>query len=267
MANRKIKTPRLGRRRNRKVEARDPGPRDPAARRRLRLRLAGLAAVLAGAGALVWFLLSASFFEVASVRVLNNHDFSPEEVIGLSGLAPGENIFLAPLAAARERLLSQDNIRDAVIQRVYPETVYVRIFEREARARVKYGRFYTVDADAVVLHGRKVKTWENLPTVYGLEVHDDEVGPEQKRELTALLGAMDTRGLEGRVRVREINMNDPRKITLVTADDTEITLKREEYGLQLDRLLQVLERLEDAVRKKALSIDLRSSRVPVKLLD
>jgi len=263
---------KLRRTKGKKTGRRKSAP-PPAPPRRARVsassrsRLCVAAAVVLIVALAVFFLLRAPFFAVTEIQVTNTHDYAPEEIVSLSGLEPGGNIFLAPLAAAREKLLAEKNIRDVFIRRIYPGIVHVTVFEREPRARLRHGRGdvleETIDEQAEILGELKRRPHERLPEVTGLEVDSGRVVPEQeKAELILLLSALDRSGIEKLLRIEEIRMGEERKLVLV-AEGMEITMKRGQYPEQLGRLKIVLNRVKVNGQGEPASIDLRPVRVPV----
>ena len=65
------------------------------------------------------------------IEVVNEHSYAPSEIVAMAQVAPGENIFRMDLEGGRRRLAAEVNIRDAALERVFPDTVRIRVFERE----------------------------------------------------------------------------------------------------------------------------------------
>jgi len=229
--------------------------------------LCGLAAAVAG---VLGFLFRAPVFTVRSIQVADNRDYSAGEIIGISALAPGENIFLIGLREARRRLLAENNIRDAFIHRVYPDIVHIRIFEREPRARLRYGRGdvleETVDEHGVVLGGKKKRPGDILPVVYGLAAEGGEVAPPAGRlDMESFFAALDSSGIEAMFRVESIRLGDPHKLVLTANRGMEVTMSRGNYPAQFERLRTLLSRISSGGGKSPVSVDLRpQARVPVR---
>ena len=217
-------------------------------------------ALLAGGG--WWFLDHSPYFRVERIEVVNEHSYAPSEIVAMAQVAPGENIFRMDLEGGRRRLASEVNIRDAALERVFPDTVRIRVFEREPRARVKFGRYYTVDDRGVVLKDRKETAVSGLPVITGVKIKDGLIYPPADGEsVLAILKAMDQRGISSYVSVSEMDASDSETIVLRTAQNLEVTLARDDLAAQIGRLEVVLPHL--ASHPAARSIDLRYAEVPV----
>jgi cell division protein FtsQ len=97
---------------------------------------------------------SASFFQVRSVDVAGTSRVSPEEVkTVVRRSAQSVGVWRADLDALSRELESLPWVRRAVVSRVLPDGLRVRIVEREQRAvvRTSEGRLVWVDDDAVAL--------------------------------------------------------------------------------------------------------------------
>jgi len=226
-----------------------------------------LSLVAAVGGGAWWALGHNSYFIIRNIEVVNNHHYSAEEIIEIAGLKPGGNIFHAELDRCRRNLAGQKNIRQAVVERCYPDSVRIRVSEREPRARVKFGRYYTIDAWGEILSGRKENTGENLPVISGLRIKEKELYPEEeKKHCLALLRELDRTGLSNMLNIREIKMGRSGSIIMLTERDLEIKLKKEDYRPQLQRLAAIMPHLKKS-RRQAQAVDLRFSQVPVAFAD
>lgn len=111
-----------------------------------------LMTLLAGGAAAVG-VLNSPLMEIRSVTVVGAQRVSPDAIAQLAALR-GENILLADLAAARERILQQPLVKDASLSREWPNTIHVTITERTPWVRWEVnGEVWAVDRDGVVLEG------------------------------------------------------------------------------------------------------------------
>jgi cell division septal protein FtsQ len=116
------------------------------------LTLIALMMLLAAAAAII-VVLNSPLLEIRSVTVAGQQRVSPDAIAQLAALT-GENILLADLEAARQRILAQPMVRDASVGREWPNTIHVRILEREPWVRWEVdGEVWAVDRDGVVLEG------------------------------------------------------------------------------------------------------------------
>ena len=215
------------------------------------------------AGGLWWVFHHSEIFNIREIRVRNHHSYSPEEVIEMSGIETGGNIFALNLASAREYLLRDVNIRDARVERIFPDVIEIEIVEREPRARVQFGHLYTIDDWGVILGSRKRAPERKLPVIRGLRVKGGSLFPVDKREACLrLLRELEEQDIGSLVTIAEIRLFSSDLIEMRTEGDLEITLGRDDYGMQLRRLKMVLDKLGPEVAQ-AREVDLRYSKIPV----
>lgn len=247
-----------------------PAPRQtaPAERRPLGGVIPVIILVLL-AGGIWWYFHRASLFAVETIEVRNHHVYTPEEIIEMAGLEPEGNIFPLDIASVREGIIAHRDFRDARVKKIFPDTVRIEVMEREPRARVHYGRLYTIDDQGVVLSEHKSRSDRDLPVIRGLRVVDrssDLHPPENRDACLELLRALDGLEIENLIDIEEISLASSGRIDIRAAGKLNIILARGDYGGQLSRLRAVLENLGRDLAE-AREIDLRYSRVPVKFQD
>ncbi len=266
----KLSRPRSGLRMNASVKRRrkkSPVPASPRAGGGRRVRGSIMIFLLLGAlGAAGWWLCHDSeMFTVKKIRIRNNHAYTEEEIITMTGLETGGNIFTLDPAAARESLLRNDDFRDARVERIFPDAIRVDVMEREPRARVSFGRLYTIDDWGVVLGPRKEAPEIQLPVIKGLRVVNNsrDLSPADKKDACLkLLRGLEEEDIGSLVRIDEIRVFSSGLIEMRTEGKMEITLGQEDYGEQLARLKTVLGRLGPDL-PRAREVDLRYSKIPV----
>ncbi len=224
--------------------------------------------VLAGAVAAIRrVLLTTQYFEVTSIEISNLQTFSEEDILEISGLEPGENIFRVNPAIYRDRLLAETNIEDAAVFRIFPDTLRVNILERQPRARVRYGRYYTIDGWGVVLRGEKERGAENLPLISGprLSVSDGRLHPAgEVADCLTLLRELDARDLTLALEITEIAISRSGVMDIKTASGHEVRISRDNMIEQLEHLRALLPHLAGERDRRA-AVDLRYyPNVPVR---
>ncbi|MFH1039314.1 MAG: FtsQ-type POTRA domain-containing protein [PVC group bacterium] len=220
-------------------------------------------AALGGGG--WWLMRSSKMFIVREIRIRNNHAYTEQEIMEMTGLETGGNIFSLDPAAARDNLLHNSDFRDARVERIFPDLVQVDVVEREPRARVHFGQLYTIDDRGVVLGPRKSAPEARLPIIRGLKVVNnsrDLSPPDKKDACLRLLRELEEQGIGSLVRIDEIRIFSSDLIEMKTEGEMEITLGQEDYGEQLMRLKTVLNKLGSDL-DRAREVDLRYSRIPV----
>jgi cell division protein FtsQ len=190
---------------------------------------------------------SASFFQVRNVDVSGTARVSPDEIRAIvrSGAAQ-TGVWRADLDAISRELKKVAWVREAVVSRVLPDGLRVRISEREPRAvvRTSEGKFVWVDDDAVSLGAASPA---DQIFMRGWDEERSESARAQNRERVEMFLEM-TRDLEAKGisrRVSEVNLGDLRDVRAqLTGDDSqiEIQLGREDFGNRLKFALEELDR-------------------------
>jgi cell division protein FtsQ len=208
---------------------------------------------------------SASFFQVRKVEVQGTSKVSADEVQALVRKEVEKTgVWQADLKGMNARLEKLPWIRTAIVSRVLPDGIRVRITERVPRAvvRTASGRFRWVDEDAVLL-GEMLPT-DQIPPFFlrGLNEEDSEGARTENRErvekFLELQRAWDAAGLSERV--SEVNLIDIRDIRAQLAGDDshiEIRLGSQDHGKRLKDGLEVLDAQKQSPRGSLISyIDL-----------
>lgn len=192
---------------------------------------------------------SASFFQVRTVEVQGTSRVSANEVQALV-LRDVEKtgVWKADLAGVTARLERLPWVRTAVVSRVLPDGIRVRISERVPRAvvRTASGRFRWVDEDAVLL-GEMLPT-DQIPSFFlrGLNEEDAAATRSENRErvqkFMELQRDWDAAGLSERV--SEVNLIDIHDVRAQLAGDNsqiEVRLGSQDQGSRLKKALEVLD--------------------------
>lgn len=213
----------------------------------LKLILAIVVGILLFAGYRV--AASASFFQVRKVEVQGTSRVSADEIQALVRKEfEKTGVWKADLKGMNARLEKMPWIRTAVVSRVLPDGIRVRITERVARAvvRTASGRFRWVDDDAVLL-GEMLPS-DQIPAFFlrGLNEDDPEGARAENRERVAkfmeLQRDWDAAGLSERV--SEVNLIDIQDIRAQLAGDDsriEIRLGPQDQSKRLKDGLDVLD--------------------------
>jgi cell division protein FtsQ len=104
-------------------------------------------ACLACAGMLGYYV-----FRVETVEVSGNKLFTTEEIVALSRIQAGENLFAVSADSVRAGFAAEPFLDLVKLERKWPSTVVLHIGEREAAAAVAYDKQYLlVSSDGTVL--------------------------------------------------------------------------------------------------------------------
>lgn len=212
---------------------------------------------------------SASFFQVRKIEVQGAARVSAEDIQALVRKdVEKTGVWKADLKGMSARLEHLPWIRTAVVSRVLPDGIRVRISERVPRAvvRTASGRFRWVDDDAVLL-GEMLPT-DQIPAFFlrGLNEEDPEGARKENSERVArfleLQAAWDAAGLSERV--SEVNLIDLLDVRAQLAGDNsqvEVRLGSQDFGKRLKDALDVLDSLKQSPRGSLIShIDLSQGK-------
>lgn len=193
---------------------------------------------------------SASFFQARNVDVSGTSVSRADEIAAIvrSGAAQ-TGVWRADLDAISRELKKVAWVREAVVSRVLPDGLRVRVTERQPRVvvRTSAGKFLWVDDEAVSLG---VALPADQISMRGWDEGGSESARTQNRERIQKFLEM-TRDLEKygiSRRVSEVNFEDMRdvRVQLTGADSQiEIQLGKEDFGNRLKHALDVLDRQRD----------------------
>lgn len=212
---------------------------------------------------------AASFFQISKVEVQGNFRASAADVQTLVVReATGTGVWRADLEEISTRLERFPWIRVAMVSRVLPDGIRVRLEERQPRAVVRNaaGRFLWVDDDAVLL-GEMLPT-DQMPSFFLRGWNEDTGGTIQKENTDRLKRFLELQrdfsaaGLSERV--SEVNVIDIRDVRAQLAGDDakiEVRLGSQDFGKRLKDALSVLDAHRQTPRGQFISyVDITQGR-------
>ncbi len=192
---------------------------------------------------------SASFFQVRNVDVHGTSRASAAEVQTIVRRQTAQGgLWQTDLSALRAQIERLPWVRTAVVSRVLPDGVRVRITERVQRAvvRTALGRFVWVDDDAVMLGA--MSPTDQMPAFFlrGWNEDNSEAAREGNRErvkrFLEVSSLWDSLSLSERV--SEVNLIDVNDVRVQLAGDDsqiEVRLGSQDFGKRLKKALEVLD--------------------------
>lgn len=212
---------------------------------------------------------AASFFQIRTVEIQGETRASAEDVQTLVRREVGKTgVWDADLEEISARLERLPWIRVAMVSRVLPDGIRVRLEERQPRAvvRTAAGRFLWVDDDAVLL-GEMVPA-DQMPAFF-LRGWNEEPGDavrkensERVRKFLDLQHEWSVAGLSERV--SEVNVLDLRDVRAQLAGDDsqiEVRLGSQDFGKRLKDALNVLDTHRHTPRGRFISyVDLTQGK-------
>lgn len=233
-------------------------------------RAASLTVALALAGATAWLVGQKFFFKNPeySLRHLVTHldgVMTREELITLTGLTEGRNIFGIDLEQANQRLASLPEVRSATVERILPDTIEVGIEGRkpvfllasngEEGESFLPGKTFLSDREGVVIRPAQLdEAFLHLPIVKGVPLA--EAVPGRRLESPALDSALRLRQAlselpEETFRLQSIDVSLPYAAVVTDASNARFTFGTMGQDLpgQLDRLGKLLAHCRDTGRR------------------
>jgi cell division protein FtsQ len=220
-------------------------------RRALRISVCVGSVVLMVSGGILAarLLFDSGYFCIDSVRVENQQRVSQEEILALSDIQLGANIFDLDLEMIGRKIEENSWIASARVERVFPREVVIRVTERVPRAVISLGYLYYVDAGGEIF--RLLGPEDNLdyPVVTGLDRCFLLENPAQARRLL-----VDAMGLISELAVRsEFNLNDVSELHIDRTDGFDlytyvggvpIRMGYSKFSSKLNRLESIYKELE-----------------------
>ena len=212
---------------------------------------------------------SASFFQIKSVETKGAARASVADIHTVVRRDVSQTgVWKADLAKLSEHIEQLPWVRSAVVTRVLPDGIRVRITEREPRAVVRNaaGRFIWVDEDAVFLG--EMSPTDQMPGFF-LRGWNEEASTPARTENRQRVGKFlelqrewDAQGLSERL--SEVNVMDLRDVRVQLAGDDsqiEVRLGSQEQGPRLGKALAVLDAQRQTARGPLISyIDLTQGK-------
>lgn len=186
-----------------------------------------LGLLLAAAGALIALYFVA---EVETITVSGNSRFTETEIVNLSGLYTGKNLYLYELGEAKARIESNPYLECPAIHRVFPHELNIEVTEREEfLAIASTGGMYTVtDRNGFVLDVSRRASTEGLIPVYGFGSMGFATGTSIISDRTklrpyTLMQIVEAVG-ERSGSIASIDLSNTASVRIITKDGTTVML-------------------------------------------
>lgn len=195
-----------------------------------------------------YFFIQSSFFSVSSIKISGAKSVKSAEVVLLSGLAKGENIFKIDADRAVEKMLTHAMIESAEINKKLPSTINITINERVPAVLIPVsGGLLQVDLKGYVLRKQASIGSQTLTIITGLNLPSGTgVGKKiESKKLQMGLAMVSQMDEKAKKMVAEIDVFDPQKLKAYTVQNAEVrfgdaTNVKEKF----DKFLQVIKEEE-----------------------
>ncbi len=235
---------------------RDKQPRDWRKLFHRALRIAvfagSLALVISGGALLGRLVIASGYFRVDTVRVLNQHRVSKKEILALSDIRPGMNIFNIDLDMVGRKIEENPWIATAQVDREFPREVSIRVTERVPKAIVNLGYLYYVDGSGKIFKLLKKGDDLNFPVVTGIDRQFLLQNPEKGYRLLAaamdLLGKIGDKSRFNLNDVAELHVDHKGEFTLYTTTGAvPIRVGWGDFAEKIARLERIFPQLEPSL--------------------
>ncbi|WP_373044210.1 cell division protein FtsQ/DivIB [Vulgatibacter sp.] len=211
--------------------------------------LAAVAAVCGGGWAAIRWVTTTPRLAIVDFEISGNDRAREGEIRQLLGIAPGENLLLADLGSAHDRLLDHPWIREVSLERRFPQGVDIAVVERQPKALVDLGHLYLLDERGEAFKRAQPGDPLDLPVITGLPREDWSDKPEETRlrldEALHALGAWAERERSRSLPVAEVHLDEGEGVTLYLGErGPAVKLGHGDFERKLDRLARVLAEVE-----------------------
>ncbi|NIO12110.1 MAG: FtsQ-type POTRA domain-containing protein [Deltaproteobacteria bacterium] len=108
------------------------------------------------------------YFAVKEITVTGNKKIGGSEIVALTGLRPGVNIWKVDPARVEANLNRHPWIRGQVVRREFPQRVIIQIEEWKTKGIVVLEKLYYANAEGIVFKAVELGEKTNLPFITGL---------------------------------------------------------------------------------------------------
>lgn len=215
---------------------------------------------------------SASLFQMRSIDVTGTSRTSADEIEGLTRRAVSRTgVWRADLSAISSELERLPGVRRAVVSRVLPDRIRVRITERVpvAVVRTSAGHFFWVDEEGVALN--EVRAADSIPSFFIRGWNEDGTegaradNQERVQKYLEIARDWNARGLSERVsEVTLIDLKDVRAQLAGDDSQIEVRLGSQDLGARLKLALDTLDQYKQTPRGSSITyLDLQTGRIVI----
>jgi cell division protein FtsQ len=202
--------------------------------------------------------------EIFSVRIVDVNPcshVSGDEIAGILRGVPRGNIWSLSKEAIGRRILSHPYVRDVAIRKVFPDTLIVRIEEREPVAMINLDALYYVDERGTIFKRLTAYDPKDLPILTGFSRADlaagDPVTMRNLRRTIALLHRAEDSVLSRNI--SEIHFDAQDGYTVVTRDyGLSLKIGTMDFGEAIRRIDQAMPKLARLGQVKGV-VDLKTA--------
>lgn len=213
------------------------------------------------------FILSSDLFSLKNIYVTGNKTVPKDDIIRLSNLQYGQNIFRINKKKIVKNIFDSPKIKAIRIKRILPSSLSLDLVEREAVALIPYlGSYLSIDEEALIIEVSGISEKTSVPVVEGFAFNDFKIGEllridnnEQLDIALKISKALKNSKLNEDVSI--INIEDLNNILLTTRTGIRVYLCNNDidYKIQLAKAI-----IEDLLKNNEKGIiDMRHDGNPI----
>ncbi len=118
-----------------------------------------------------------TIFDIKEIEVLGTNVLEKEEMILVSGVKYGENIFKVNTNVMSKNVLSHPYVKQVSISRKLPNKLILKIKERTTIGAIEYiGSYVYIDDEGIVLNVLSVENSIKVPVISGINIDKINIG-------------------------------------------------------------------------------------------
>jgi cell division protein FtsQ len=215
---------------------------------RVSVTLFSLTLIVVSSFLMVQLLMVSDLFKLDEVVVGGNQRLASEQVVALSDIRTGINTFTLDLRLIGQKIEENPWIEKAMVRRIFPRKIEIRISERKPVAIINLDYLYYLDEQGEIFKSLDSQDRLDYPVITGFDQqrarqHDQEYAQRLER-IVRLLTDLQQRQQLSLAQVSEIHQEENGGLSLYTLKNgVRIKLGRTDFSRKLDRLERIYAQL------------------------
>lgn len=205
-------------------------------------------------------------FNLRTIKVVNNILYSGDEVLKIADIQREGSVFDIDITEIKNRLEADSNIAQAIVVRIIPNTISIKIYEKmPSMIAVSGEKEYFVDRHGEILSWEKSRIKSILPKIEGIEIK----AYGEKHEILGTIFEIyesynNFTGIKSDLGFDKFRLEDPYRIVMQVDEKRKIYFSKDiDFAKVFSKLKLVLEDISEK-GKVFKAVDLRFNDVVVK---
>ncbi|MGB9599832.1 MAG: cell division protein FtsQ/DivIB [Myxococcota bacterium] len=189
------------------------------------------------------FVMTSDFFAVKRINVFGTRNSFVDDIVGLSGISIGDNIFSFSSTKTAEQIKSHPWVKKVLVRKHLPDGVSIEITEYRPVMFINFSQLYLVDENAVVFKRLEAGEIFDFPIISGISKDDYINRTEYFRQKILSIFEIENRfsKLFPQIPISEIVYEKDGDITIISARNSfEIRLGQNNYEKKFTILSTIL---------------------------